>query len=313
MAKIIDCFTFFNELDILDIRIAELAPVVDEFVVVESRRDYRGRPRSLVFDSVRDRFESTLAKITYVVVDDPPSIINPWMAEYAQRNAIRRGLTDIADGDIILISDVDEIPRRNSLALIGNVAAGDIVGLEMSFFYYGLNWVVPVRWNAARATSGQTLKWLTPQEIRMMTPTRSTPDAGWHLSYFFPRDKIYDLLRLKATSFAHSEFATDEFLNLDYLQLCVAGGLSWCSDPPFSVKLDYHHIDSSYPKLVLEDPARFLPYRREQHDRDLALEARARRLHRRVRRQTRLERARRLIGSELGGVMGARKGRERGR
>ena len=97
--RIFDCFTFSNELDLLEFRLDLLSPVVDQFVIVEAPRTHSGLEKPLVFQENQRRFERHLDKITHVVVDDLPSPIpDRWVPEQFQRQAIVRGLGD-ADPD----------------------------------------------------------------------------------------------------------------------------------------------------------------------------------------------------------------------
>lgn len=114
MPKVYDCFTFFNELDLLEIRLNELDPVVDRFVLVEATVTQRGQPKSLFFRENRERFTKFLPKIEHVVVEDmpagPQTKSNNWKRENFQRRAIMRGLASAQADDFVLISDLDEIP-----------------------------------------------------------------------------------------------------------------------------------------------------------------------------------------------------------
>lgn len=120
--RIFDCFTFFKELDLLDIRLHELAPAVDHFVIVEAARTFSGEPKPLVFAENRGRFAAFDSKIIHVVVDDFPPARSAWDRESYQRRQIARGLATAAPDDFIIISDVDEIPRRSALETI--IASG---------------------------------------------------------------------------------------------------------------------------------------------------------------------------------------------
>lgn len=116
MPRVFDCFTFFNELDILDIRLAELDPLVDFFVLVEATRTFTGKPKPLYYADNRQRYERYVDKIIHVVVDDLPlDAPTHWIREAHQRNAIMRGLTQARPDDRIIISDCDEIPKSNLL------------------------------------------------------------------------------------------------------------------------------------------------------------------------------------------------------
>ena len=108
---IIDCFTFFNELDLLDIRLHELDPWVDRFVLVECPQTCSGNEKPLYFEENKHLFEPFLPKITHLIstpVDNPEA---DWDGLTAQRDYMLTALTDCAGDDLILNGDLDEIPR----------------------------------------------------------------------------------------------------------------------------------------------------------------------------------------------------------
>ena len=119
--KIIDCFTFYNELELLDYRLNILKNVVDHFIIVESTLTHVGKPKKMYFDP--ERYSDL--NIIYVVVDDFPYNENTidiskeqqWKNEKHQRNCIERGLKKLKlnPDDFILISDLDEIPDPRTL------------------------------------------------------------------------------------------------------------------------------------------------------------------------------------------------------
>lgn len=110
--RVYDCFTFFNELDLLEIRLNELDPVVDYFVLVEATKTFSGKQKPLYYNENRKLFSQFSDRIIHVVVDDMPTVINNnrWPLETFQRKCIWRGLHSCVSNDIVLISDVDEIP-----------------------------------------------------------------------------------------------------------------------------------------------------------------------------------------------------------
>lgn len=107
--KIYDCFQFFNELDLLEIRLNVLNDHVDYFVLTESTVTFSGLNKPLYYQENKDRFEKFNDKIIHVVVEDTPDG-NPFERDVFQKNAIIRGLQDCEDDNIILTSDLDEIP-----------------------------------------------------------------------------------------------------------------------------------------------------------------------------------------------------------
>lgn len=142
MPRVYDCFPFFNELDILEIRLAELDPLVDYFVIVEATRTFTGRPKPLYYADNQRRYEPYAHKILHVVVDDLPlDAPSHWIREAHQRDAIMRGLAEARPDDRILISDCDEIPKPKMLrrALGFRGLSHRIVAFWCDNYFYRLN------------------------------------------------------------------------------------------------------------------------------------------------------------------------------
>lgn len=106
-----DCFTFFNELDLLEIRLNILNDSVDKFVIVEATRTQNNKEKCLYFEENKARFAKFEDKIIHVVVKEFPQKLEQWTIENYQRNEIMRGLVNCKDDDVIIISDLDEIPN----------------------------------------------------------------------------------------------------------------------------------------------------------------------------------------------------------
>ena len=99
MRKIYDCFTFFNEYDLLDIRLEEHYDHVDHFVIVESNKSFQNKDKEFNLEKNWDRYSKYHDKIIYIKVEDMPGGENPWVREAFQRNAIERGIVDAAAND----------------------------------------------------------------------------------------------------------------------------------------------------------------------------------------------------------------------
>ena len=142
MPRVFDCFPFFNELDVLEIRLAELDPLVDHFVLVESTRTFTAKPKPLYYADNQKRFERYAHKIIHIVVDDVPlDAPSHWTREAHQRDAIMRGLTGARPDDRIIISDCDEIPKPDMLrrALSFRGLSRRIVAFWCDNYFYRLN------------------------------------------------------------------------------------------------------------------------------------------------------------------------------
>lgn len=189
--KIFDCFTFFNELDLLELRFETLGSVVDYFVIVEANKTFSGKDKEFIFEKNKSRFEKWIDKVIYVKVEDMPEY-NPkdlWGLEFFQRNAIYRGLVDIAQpGDKILVSDCDEIPNPDTL--MANIDRHDMITFRQTLFYYYVNNASLGRWcGTVMAEWGsfdkriQTLRWFAIKNRYQRWVDYIIENGGWHYSY----------------------------------------------------------------------------------------------------------------------------------
>jgi len=177
--KIFDCFMYFDEEIILDVRLNTLDKFVDYFVIVESRFTHKGDQRDLKFNI--NKFEKFKDKIIYLIYEDQPKkikeiknhdsddeksikyIFNAVCRENGQRNYIQKGLAEAEQNDIILISDVDEIP--NLLNINFNKINEKIILFKQDMFYYKFNLNLPnLIWTGTKACKKKDL--VNPQWLR---------------------------------------------------------------------------------------------------------------------------------------------------
>ena len=127
---ICDTFMFFNELDVLEIRLHELSDVVDRFVLVESPRTFTNKPKPCYYADHKERFADFHDRLMYVRADDFDSVNmgNPWDVEAYHRRCLLQGLQDCKPDDVIMMSDVDEIPRPD---VVHDRAGNDIAESEL--------------------------------------------------------------------------------------------------------------------------------------------------------------------------------------
>ncbi len=232
-SAVYDCFIFFNELELLEVRFSELYNVVDQFVLVESSKTFKGTPKSLFFEENRHRFAFFLDKVIHIVVDLPLSHSEEERSEYCnylrenlQRDAILQGLKNCSDEDIIFISDVDEIWRASSLPYIRQKLESreyDTMRLSMRMYRYFLDRLDTYTpyWNGAGAATYGHLKTMTPTEFRGVitgwwadwTKHRwpgTCLNAGWHFTYMGGYGKVKDKIRaFSHVEDSHPHFRTD--------------------------------------------------------------------------------------------------------
>jgi beta-1,4-mannosyl-glycoprotein beta-1,4-N-acetylglucosaminyltransferase len=221
--KVIDCFIFYNELDLLTYRLNLLEKIVDYFIIVESKHTFIGKEKKLFYKENKHLFEKFSKKIIHIIVDDMPykyphvNINNNdvWKNEYFQRNAISRGLNyidNLSDSDVIIISDLDEIPDPNTLEKIkkGEILV-DLNTLEMDFYYYNLNTRFNEKWYLCKIISYKKYNELNINcnNIRNTGCSRIL-NGGWHLSYFGDKHFIQN----KIQNFSHQELNISNFTDL---------------------------------------------------------------------------------------------------
>lgn len=250
--KIYDCFPFFNELDILEIRFNELYETVDRFVIVEATKTHSGEDKPLYFADNLKRFEKFLHKVTHIVVNDYPTLPKTasitdrsWAIERHQRDCIMRGLTQCKDNDIIIISDADEIPKATSIKEFKPEQG--IMAFEQKLYYYYLNCQsTDAPWDWAKITTYKTLKDRGPCGVRYTTCTNKEnviKDAGWHFSYMGGIDMIIE--KIGAT--AHQEYNTKEIKDKKRVTKLVTGAKDVFGRP---LQYKFIELDNTYPKHI---------------------------------------------------------------
>ncbi len=205
--KIFDCFMFFDEDLILDLRLNILDKYVDYFVIVESTFNHKGEKRNLKF-SIKN-YEKFKNKIIYLIFDQQPQsiekilttdnedeksrkyIFNAYHRENAQRNFISEGLKTAKNEDLILISDVDEIPNLKDLNF--KEISQRIILFKQKMFYYKFNLKLPnFTWVGTKACKKKIL--ITPQWLRNI------------------KDKKYSFLRLDAM------FSKTKYIDIKFIE-----------------------------------------------------------------------------------------------
>lgn len=186
---IYDCFCFFNELDLLEIRLNTLDSVVDKFVLVEACKTQSLLDKPFYFEENKSRYEKFLDKIIHVKVFDCPSNQrDTWSMENHQRNCIARGLITAADKDLIMISDLDEIPHPQKIQRILSIHKnGELIhplAFNQKFYAYFLNLNSDSGWIGTVITPYSLLQQYCPQTFRTYKDNlQSVANGGWHFSW----------------------------------------------------------------------------------------------------------------------------------
>lgn len=272
---IYDCFQFFNELDILKIRLNVLSDVVDKFVISEATETFSGLPKPLYYEENKDMFREFNDRIIHVVVMDTPKGYTHDRDTF-QKNAVGRGLVDAKPEDIILFSDLDEIPNPEKIReILPQFRDDKIYHFAQRMFYCYLN---------MEEVSGNLLsyggefpgvtdkKWLGTRMCRYsLLQEKNLPlgalrfpeckdigirvaDGGWHFGYMGGHGEkdVKKRVEEKVVSAAHEEYNNRHTLSRVEDQI-LDGKDIFGRDARF-VRVP---IDESYPRYIREHEKEF--------------------------------------------------------
>lgn len=263
-AEFYDCFIFFNELELLKIRLEELNEVVDHFVIVEGTKTFSGEEKPLYFGENIHQFEKYRDKIIHIVVNQfPAEVGNPeidnWTREEHQRNCILYALDNCHPDDIILVSDADEITTASAVERLKQYYSthnfesvhGDedqlICEVHMRLFVFHLNRENFDGWNGpAKAAPYWLLKKRFPHPLRIHHwYNKNLPHishGGFHFSTMGGKERA--LLKWKSVS--------PEFCNRELLKRCEEDK-DYLNEVFDNDKSNYTPVpvDKTFPKYIL--------------------------------------------------------------
>lgn len=240
---IYDSFTFFNEYDLLEVRLAEHDPFVDYFIIAEGDKTFSGEPHPHQLDLNDPRIAKYSHKIRYVRIALNEAPCDPWVNERIQRNALLED-TSFQANDIILLSDLDEIVSRHAWpTLLATVQQSGVIGIRMKTMYYYVNLQGNnVDLTKAKLFTGAHFCSLSSSadEIRQSKTKPTDEYCGWHFSYLGQTEFIIQ----KLNSFSHQEYNTSFYTSRSRIKSVVRKQRDL-----FGRKTKYHWVpmDESWP------------------------------------------------------------------
>ena len=258
---------YFDEDLVLEIRLNTLYEKVDKFVIAEATRDHAGKKKKLNFDI--NKFKKFKKKIEYIVIDDLPTNVQSnkknWhenhMRDQFQRNALARGYKDCKSDDLIMISDIDEIPDPKKIAEFN--LKNKYACLLQKNFQSKLNFlnITNSYWPGTKICQKKNLK--SPQWLRNIK-TKKIPfwkffrdrepqlikDAGWHFSFL----KNPASIKEKIISYSHQEFNKKEFIDEENIEKKIRNG-----EDLFNRNIKYKAItvDETFPEYIFRNKEYF--------------------------------------------------------
>ena len=270
---IYDCFAFFNELELLDIRLNELDKVVDKFVLVEATRTFQNNPKPLYFKENKSSFEKFNDRIIHIVIDHFPGFFakfrspTPWDLDNYQKEGMLQGLKKCQPDDQIIVSDVDEIPKASSVK-----AYCDDPGIkvfEQRYYNYYFNFICTgfegtkpsstavVNKNGLGYWRGSVM--LPYHRIKTIKATRLKRDreegvvvvegGGWHFSHLGGAERVWK----KLNAYTHPELLK-QYSSIEKVEEAMLHGVGIST-----VKTHIQATDdqAELPAYILQHPATF--------------------------------------------------------
>ena len=247
---IYDCFPFYDEYMLLEIRLNELYPYVDKFVLVEATHTFSGEPKRLYYDEVKDTkvfapFKDKIIHLIHDVIPDSRKRQN----DFDQRNAIAAGLSEAKADDLIIVSDVDEIIKPEVFSTMKDKYLPG--RLQMKCYYYYFNCLSNVEWYYpafCRFKDYHGAQFLRNKEGREYHKIL-IKDAGWHFSYLMSAKRIAE----KIGVLSEAIFDTPYFRNEERIQRCIDSG----TDLFERENIEYRIVPLDAPRYVMNNIDRF--------------------------------------------------------
>jgi beta-1,4-mannosyl-glycoprotein beta-1,4-N-acetylglucosaminyltransferase len=236
-----DIFTFFNELDLLEIRLKILNDKVDYFVLIECTETFSGKPKPLYYNENKHLFKEWEHKIIHHITDNPTSgwedlqnrlkdpniskldeniILNAltttnvptgevhWLKEFYQKECIKKPLVELNDDDICFIGDLDEIWNSDQ---IYNIDDNSIYKLRQIPYTGYMNMKSSEPWAGTILTKYKNVKNTCLNHLRTpwRTPYKFIDNAGWHFTFMGGPERV----KTKLESYGHQEYNNDQVKN----------------------------------------------------------------------------------------------------
>ena len=261
--KLYDCFMYFDEDLVLDLRLNILNNYVDKFVIAEATKDHTGKDKKLNFNI--NNFSKFKNKISYIIVEDMPTNLKfykkNWpvhhLRDQHQRNALARGYEDSNDDDLIMISDIDEIPDPNKIKIF-DVKNKYACFIQKNFqSKINLLNISDKNWMGTKIIKKKYIK--SPQWLRNIKTAKPSfwkfykprqpqliYDGGWHFSFL----KNPKGISKKIQSYSHSEYNKSIYTDEKKIAERINNRID-IFDRNF--KYEKVDIDDTFPKYILEN------------------------------------------------------------
>lgn len=237
---VVDSFLFGWELEILEMHLLEMDPFVDVFVLIESDKTFQGEPKPLYYQENRHLFSKWSDKIMAIKAELPDTK-DPWLREYASREAFKGVIKNFPQNAIIMHGDVDEIvSRKLGSKLEFMIERNKIYALDQTQYSMAVDWLYPMSWQGTVIARRGSIDNMSMLDVRSHRIYGTKIRDGWHFTWLGGPEWI----ERKAASFSHTEDEVQNYIKTMGSRLYSEGYHVRAE------KLIPVDIDDSYPEYI---------------------------------------------------------------
>ena len=260
--KIYDCFMYWDEDLLLNLRLNILDKYVDYFVIVEGNRTWQDNPKK--FKLKLNKLKKFKKKIIYIRVTDFPKSKNPWIRENFQRNSMMRGLIKANKNDLIMISDLDEIPNPSAIRYFDSKMRYAVFKQNHYHYKFNLQSEVQPSWHGTRICTKEYLKspqWLRELKFKIrpfwridkFSLNNIISNGGWHFCNLkSPKQLLYKYQNLCETDdkYVFMQKISQKYLSESSIKKKIKKGLDLIGRNEI---YKFKKIDKTFPKYLLKN------------------------------------------------------------
>lgn len=252
MTKVLDAFLFTHEFDLLELRLRTLWPVVDRFFLMEGAFNFANKPKPMRFQEQAERFHWAKDKLC-IYRHLPPFIDGPGelFIEHQHRQTLydkAHTIEGFGDDDILLLSDVDELPSREVVEKLKAESFPEPLLLHQDFYYYNIKCHRGKRWHGTMAMHmGYDLGKVSDARAARPAMQYINKQCGWHLAHFYDAEGIREKLRHSS----HQHYNQDHYADPEHIRQCIAENKNYLG------KRDGDLEPESLPDYLLQEMQRF--------------------------------------------------------
>jgi len=261
-----NCIPFYNELDLLDVRLHTMHSYVDKFIIAEMDTTHSGKEKPFYFEQAKERFKEFESKIIHLKVQSPRSE-HAWTNENYQRDIIKKWLEENAnDNDLVIVQDADEILNETFIDKIKDIDLSIPYITELDFYRYYINAEILsdnktwssgpiVKYNFLKNNPNISLTGLRDLHPALRHHNKIIKNCGWHFTFLGGAEAIAE----KIKAYAHQESNNDFITNINRLKDALDNCQDACNPngPPFK-KIEL--TEQKFPKYIVNNKQKYIKY-----------------------------------------------------